>query len=157
MDATAPVNLVDLTLRLLIATVLGVAIGVNREWHHKPAGMRTHGMVALGAALITLAALGLAAGRGPAGLGDVSRVLQGIIAGVGFVGGGVIMRRDDPQGVHGMTTATSIWVVAATGVTAGLGMWRAAVIAVAIALLLLTLGALVDRTIHRLGPPDAHL
>jgi putative Mg2+ transporter-C (MgtC) family protein len=67
------------------------------------------------------------------------------------------MRRDDPQGVQGMTTATSIWVVAATGVAAGLGMWRAAVIAVALALLLLTLGGLVDRMIHRYGPPDAHL
>lgn len=150
MDSSVPVNALELVVRLVLATVLGAAVGVNRELHQKPAGFRTHAMVALGAALMTLLALSLAGGRTPLDTAPISRVLQGIIAGIGFVGGGAILRRDDVPGVHGLTTATSIWVVAAVGMAVGLGMWLAAATAVALALLVLTLGGIVDRALDRL-------
>ena len=77
-----------------------------------------------------------------------SRIVQGIVAGVGFIGGGVILRRDDPKGVHGLSTAASIWVVSAIGVAAGLGLWRSAIAAVGFALIILALGKPLDRQLR---------
>ena len=150
MIVSVPSALVECLARLVFATVLGAAIGVNRELHQKPAGFRTHAMVALGAALMTIIALGLSKTPSSPDAEAVSRVVQGIIAGIGFVGGGAILRRDTDSNVHGLTTATSIWVVAAVGMAVGIGMWAAAVIAVGLALIVLTLGALIDRFLHRL-------
>lgn len=144
-----PHDLSTLTLRLLLATALGAAVGVNRELQRKPAGLRTHALVSLGAALASLVGLfvGVMPGGDPAGL---SRVMQGVVAGIGFIGGGVIMHRDDPKGVHGLATASSIWVVAAVGMAAGCGLWRAATISVALALLVLIVGGPIDRALHRI-------
>lgn len=136
--------------RLVLATVLGGAIGLNRELHQKPAGFRTHAMVALGAALMTMVAVDLGAGRVPASVDAVSRVLQGIIAGIGFVGGGAILRRESDPNVHGLTTAASIWVVAAVGAASGLGFWLSAVVSVGLALGVLTVGSRIDRAVHRI-------
>lgn len=150
MDAiTLPTSLLVALARLALATLLGAIVGANRELQQKPAGLRTHALVALGAALAALTGLHLTA---PAELGDtaaVSRVLQGIVAGVGFIGAGVILHRNDPKGVHGLTTAASIWVVASVGVAAGLGLWRIAVAAVVLALLVFTVGGPADRALHR--------
>lgn len=140
----------ELALRLVLATLLGGAIGLNREMSLKPAGLRTHALVALGAALLTLIGLMLAQPSG----GDVaapSRVVQGILAGIGFIGGGVILHRRDARAVHGLTTAASIWVVSATGVAVGAGLWRAAAMVVILALVVLTVGRLVDRAVRRVG------
>jgi putative Mg2+ transporter-C (MgtC) family protein len=134
--------------RLALATLLGGAIGLNRELHQKPAGFRTHAMVALGAALMTMVAVDLGAGRGLTSPDAVSRVLQGIIAGIGFVGGGAILRRESDPNVHGLTTAASIWVVAAVGAAAGLGMWLSALASVVLALTVLTVGSRIDRAVH---------
>src|SRR5690349_16155782 len=131
--------------KLVLATLLGGAIGLNRELHQKPAGFRTHAMVALGAALMTMIAVDVGAGRGLANVDAVSRVLQGIIAGIGFVGGGAILRKDTDPNVHGLTTAASIWVVAAVGSAAGLGLWPSAVVSVMLALAVLTVGSRIDR------------
>jgi putative Mg2+ transporter-C (MgtC) family protein len=147
MDAVSlPTDIWSLALRLFAATLLGAALGLNRELSMKPAGLRTHALVALGAALATLTGLMLTAY--PAGdPAAASRVVQGIFAGVGFIGGGVILHRGDNRTV-GLTTAASIWIVAAAGVAAGAGLWRASLIAVTLALAILSLGARVDRKLH---------
>jgi putative Mg2+ transporter-C (MgtC) family protein len=112
--------------RLLAATVLGGLIGFQRERVHSAAGLRTHILVALGAALFVLA--GREAGFSTA---DNSRVVQGIVAGVGFLGAGTILKLADRGEVHGLTTAATIWVTAAVGVAASTGpLWVPAFAAV---------------------------
>jgi putative Mg2+ transporter-C (MgtC) family protein len=147
---SAPAGLADLALRLAIAAGLGGAIGLNREWEQKPAGLRTHALVGLGSALFALVGMALVQDGSVQDASAPSRVLQGLVAGVGFIGGGAILRRSDSGIVEGLTTATSIWIVAAVGVAAGLGMWRSAIISVAIALVILAGGEVIDRAIRRL-------
>lgn len=148
MDAiSAPGSTLDLVLRLVLAAALGAAIGLNRELRSKPAGLRTHALVALGSALSAIVGMMMT----PAAFDEfnaASRVVQGIVAGVGFIGGGVILRRTDERGVEGLSTAASIWVVSAIGVAAGFGLWRAAVTTVVLALLILSLGRVVDRALR---------
>jgi putative Mg2+ transporter-C (MgtC) family protein len=147
-----PADVVRLAMRLALATLLGAAVGLNREISLKPAGLRTHALVALGAAL--LAHVGLALGQ-PAGDGaSAARIIQGLVAGIGFIGGGVILHRADVRMVRGLTTAASIWVVAATGVAVGTGLWRAAVITVALTLVILTVGRTIDHLLHRISSDD---
>ena len=136
--------------RLALAALLGGILGLNREIALKPAGMRTHALVALGAALATITGLALMAPPG----NDASapgRIIQGLIAGIGFVGSGVILQRRDNYTVEGLTTAASIWVIAAVGVAAGAGLWRASIIVVVISLILLVVGTPIDRFVHRLS------
>ena len=132
----------ELTMRLGLATAIGGAIGLNRDMHGKPAGLRMLGLVALGSALATISVLGY--GTNAAFPADaVSRVIQGVLAGVGFLGAGVIMR-DETGNVHRLNTAASVWVTAAVGVVCGLGEYFIAVIAAVLVLVLLTIGAEVD-------------
>jgi putative Mg2+ transporter-C (MgtC) family protein len=131
--------------RLALATLFGAAIGINREWEGKPAGLRTHALVALGGALFALIGLLLS----PDDPSATGRILQGVTAGIGFIGAGVIMRRPDMQDVQGLTTAAAIWVVAAIGVAVGGGLWRTSLAALALALLLLIVGEAIDRWLHR--------
>jgi putative Mg2+ transporter-C (MgtC) family protein len=106
--------------------------------------------VGLGSALFALAGLLLAV-EGPVQDETApSRILQGLVAGVGFIGGGAILRREHQGSIEGLTTATSIWIVAAVGVASGLGMWRSALAAVLIAFVILTVGLVVDRLLGRL-------
>jgi putative Mg2+ transporter-C (MgtC) family protein len=139
-------------IRLSVAILLGCAIGLNRELYGKPAGMRTHGLVALGAALITLASLDLA-GKDPSA---VLRTIQGIMAGIGFLGAGVILRDDSTHSVHGLTTAASIWVVAALGIACGAGQWAISLTSVALTLILLILGEKVEEKLRlkNCPPPE---
>jgi putative Mg2+ transporter-C (MgtC) family protein len=151
MDAISiPTDEWRLAGRLALAAVLGGILGLNREIALKPAGMRTHALVSLGAALATVTGLALALppGDDPSATG---RIIQGIVAGVGFIGSGVILHRRDNNTVEGLTTAASIWVIAATGVAVGAGLWRASVIVVVISLLLLVVGSPIDRLVHRLS------
>jgi putative Mg2+ transporter-C (MgtC) family protein len=139
-------QIAELTLRLTLATAIGGAIGLNRDMHGKPAGLRMLGLVALGASLATISVLGY--GQHAAFPADaVSRVIQGVLAGVGFLGAGVIMR-DQTGNVHRLNTAASVWVTAAIGVTCGLGEYTIAVIAGAIVLVLLTIGAAIDHRFY---------
>ena len=131
--------------RLLLATLLGGLIGLDRETQGKAAGLRTHALVALGAATLTMVGLLLQGSDS----GAPRRVLQGIVAGVGFIGAGVILHRHDGGGVEGLTTAAAIWIVAALGVAAGAGLWRTAASAIAVALVVLVVGEPVDRWVHR--------
>jgi len=104
----------DLSLRLLLAAGLGAAIGLEREYHQKPAGLRTNMLIAVGSALFTI--LSITAARSG---GTPDRISAQIVTGIGFLGGGAIMRHR--SSVHGMTTAATIWVNAAIGVAAGMG------------------------------------
>ena len=136
--------------RLALAALLGGILGLNREIALKPAGMRTHALVALGAALATITGLALTLPPG----NDASapgRIIQGLVAGIGFIGSGVILHRRDNHTVEGLTTAASIWVIAAVGVAVGAGLWRASTIVVAISLTLLVIGSPIDRFVHRLS------
>lgn len=145
---SAPTEIWVGAARLGLATLLGGLIGVNREISKKPAGLRTHALVALSAALATLVGMMLTHGAS----GDPSapaRIIQGIVAGVGFIGGGVIIFREDVHTTHGLTTAASIWVVSAVGVAVGVGMWRTALVSVGLALLVLVVGQRIDQALHR--------
>ncbi len=113
-------------VRFAIAAGLGAAIGLERELDEKAAGLRTHMLVAIGAALFTMVgAYGF--GDFPAGSTDPGRIAAQIVTGIGFLGAGVIFRQGFT--VRGLTTAASLWVVAAVGMAAGAGFWEGAVIA----------------------------
>jgi putative Mg2+ transporter-C (MgtC) family protein len=144
---STPAVFSDITLRLVLAVVFGAAVGLDRELQHKPAGLRTHALVGLGAALLTVT--GLMIGH-PDQNGDaVSRVLQGVVAGIGFIGGGVILHRDDTNDVYGLTTAATIWIVAALGIAIGAGLWRTAVVGTILTALILVLERPIDWLVGR--------
>jgi putative Mg2+ transporter-C (MgtC) family protein len=108
--------------RLGVAGLLGAVMGIQRERVHKAAGLRTHVLVSLGAALVVVS--GEASGFGH---DAASRVIQGVVAGIGFLGAGTILKVGDRAEVYGLTTAASIWMTAAVGISAGLGhLWLAA-------------------------------
>ena len=121
-------------LRLLIASVLGGLIGIERYREHKAAGMRTHMLVALGAAMFTLVPL-----EDKMTPSDVSRVIQGIATGIGFLGAGTILKLSEEQRILGLTTAASIWLTAAAGMAVGAGWIWPAVFGVLLAWLILAL------------------
>jgi len=116
--------LLDMALRLLLAVAMGAIIGYQRERAGKAAGLRTHTLISLGAALFTVVSI-----FGFSGAVDPSRVAAGVVAGVGFIGAGVIFRGMGGTGVAGLTTAASIWTAAGVGLAAGAGMWLIAIIA----------------------------
>src|SRR5437660_8435176 len=135
----------DIIIRLTAAIVIGGVIGLDRNLHHKPTGVRTLGLVALGSALAILAVA-------QDSQADISRVIQGVITGVGFIGAGVILHRPTGRRVHGLTTAAAIWVTAALGLLCGLAAWRILVVAVPLILLLLVFGGPTEKWCHkRLG------
>ncbi|WP_421683682.1 MgtC/SapB family protein [Stutzerimonas urumqiensis] len=141
-------------IRLSLATILGGLLGYERESKGKAAGLRTHMLVCLGAALFALAPL-----QAGVELNDLSRVIQGIVTGIGFLGAGTILKGDTAQDVHGLTTAAGIWLTAAIGVTCGLGHEATAVFTTAMALIVLKVMPILERhaaRTHRLarGPDD---
>jgi putative Mg2+ transporter-C (MgtC) family protein len=136
-------------LRLGLATAIGGALGIDRELHRKPAGLRTHALVALGAALATLIGIDVTASGRIADMGSLTRVVQGVLTGVGFIGAGVIFRADGGKVVKGLTTAATIWVVACLGVACGAGRWRTALVACGVTLAVLIFGVRVERALHR--------
>jgi putative Mg2+ transporter-C (MgtC) family protein len=142
-------GMMEIVARLAAATVIGCALGLNRELHGKPAGVRTHGLVALGAALLTITGVELSWLSGTVDYAAVSRTIQGIITGIGFLGAGVILRDDLKHSVHGLTTAASIWLAACLGISCGLGFWTTAVMALALTLLILVFGGPFETAIHR--------
>jgi putative Mg2+ transporter-C (MgtC) family protein len=142
--------LLEIVLRLGAATLIGCALGLNREIRGKPAGMRTHALVALGTALVTLTGMVLAGQDGEFDSNSVSRVIQGIVAGIGFLGGGTILKSDTGEQISGLTTAASLWVVACLGIACGVGLWVMALVALGLALLVLTVGEALERVLHRL-------
>lgn len=118
--------------RLLLAALLGGVLGYERERQGKAAGLRTHMLVALGAAIFVLVPL-----QGGMEVGDISRVLQGVIAGIGFLGAGAIIKLSSEREIHGLTTSASIWMTAAIGVAAGMGREATALVSTLLALFVL--------------------
>jgi putative Mg2+ transporter-C (MgtC) family protein len=138
----------EIAVRLGAALILGSALGLNRELHGKPAGLRTHALVSLGAAVATIVSLGFPGDSKAIDPNAVSRVLQGILTGIGFLGAGVILR--DPSGhVTGLTTAATIWICAVLGVACGLGYWSVLIIAVCLTVIALLFGKPVEHLAER--------
>ena len=131
-DLPAAAGVTRITIRLLIAAILGGMLGFEREQKGKAAGLRTHMLVALGAALFVL--IPQQAGVSDA---DLTRVMQGLVAGVGFLGAGAIIKGNGEEEIKGLTTAAGIWLTAAIGMAAGLGREATAVLSTLIALLIL--------------------
>ena len=123
---------IEAVLRLLLAAALGAMVGFQRERAHKPAGLRTHILICLGSALFTVVSV-----LGFAGNVDPARVAAGVVTGIGFIGAGVILRGARGDRVVGITTAASIWVTAAIGIAAGVGMYLIAVVVTLITVLVL--------------------
>lgn len=121
-----------IVLRLLMAGLLGATIGYERERRGKDAGLRTHILVALGSAIFVLVPY-----ISNMDIADLSRVMQGVIAGIGFLGAGAILKQEKGQGVRGLTTAASIWVASAIGMAVGLGREATAVASTLMALFVL--------------------
>ena len=140
-------QMVRVVVRVVTAALLGALLGAERERAGKPAGLRTHMLVALGAALFVLfpAESGME-------VADLSRVIQGVATGIGFIGAGSVLKLTRRREIRGITTAAGIWVTAAVGVTAGLGFESVAALAVLLAWAVLTaVGRLEARYIRRHG------
>ncbi len=137
--------LLVISIRLIAATILGGLIGYQRERAGKPAGLRTHILVTLGTTVFVLASSRF--GMSSDGL---SRVIQGIITGIGFVGAGSILKLEHKRDIQGLTTAASIWMTAAIGVSVGLGVLGVAILGTLLTLLILTLaGVLENRSLKQ--------
>ncbi len=136
----------DVGLRLGAAALAGAVIGVNRDMAQKPIGMRTLGLVALGAATVTVAGITVPGmfENADALSRVVQGIIQGIMAGISFIGAGVILRDSKSRTVEGLTTAASVWVTAAVGIACGLAAWSVVIIATTIALVLLLLGGRLE-------------
>jgi putative Mg2+ transporter-C (MgtC) family protein len=138
----------DVILRLGAATLIGAAIGLNRDLHGKPIGVRTLGLVGLASAMAALAVA-------PSGSEDVhtvdatSRVIQGVLTGIGFLGAGVIVRRSIGKGVHGLTSAACAWTTACLGLVCGLAAWPIVATGVVLVFVLLIFGGPFERMCQR--------
>src|SRR5678809_917279 len=137
-----PTSLVDIFLRLALAAGLGGAIGLEREFRHKPAGLRTNMLIALGSALFSILSVQLGSAAG-----SPDRVAAQVVTGIGFLGAGAILRSG--ENVHGLTTAATIWVNAAIGMAAGLGSYTIATVAAAITLSVLALMPVMEKIVDR--------
>ncbi len=140
----------DLAWRLLLAAGLGAAVGLEREYRQKPAGLRTNILIALGSALFTI--LSISMGRES---GTADRIAAQIVTGIGFLGGGAILRSGST--IHGMTTAATIWVNAAIGMAAGLGQFALATLTAVLTLVVLAVLPPIEAYFERrAGFPDRH-
>jgi putative Mg2+ transporter-C (MgtC) family protein len=144
----------EIALRLGVATLAGGAIGLNRDLHDKPIGLRTLGLVSLATAMVVVLA-------DPSGdvtkISDAtSRIIQGILTGIGFLGAGVIVHAEHHLRVRGLTSAACTWFTACVGIACGAGQWRIVIVALAITFALLIAGGPIERWLHRaLGGKDA--
>jgi putative Mg2+ transporter-C (MgtC) family protein len=134
LDVPDGVQIARVTVKLVLAALLGGVMGWERERKGKAAGLRTHMMVAVGAALFVLAPL-----EAGVPVSDLTRVIQGVAAGIGFVGAGAILKMSDQGQIVGLTTAAGIWMTAAIGMAVGIGRVWLPVAGVAIAVIILAL------------------
>jgi putative Mg2+ transporter-C (MgtC) family protein len=147
-DVSDPAQLTRIVIRLLLAAALGAVLGYERERRGKAAGLRTHMLVAIGAALFVLVPQ-----QGGMAVADMSRVIQGIVTGVGFLGAGSIMRSASEDSIRGLTTAASIWLAAASGIACGLANWPLVIVGCGLGLLVLVITP-VERVIHNRRKTD---
>lgn len=125
----------EMLIRLIVAIILSGVIGYEREYRHKPSGMRTNMLVGLGTALITIVSLEIIRQEGATSATDISRIISSVLPGIGFIGAGMIIQSRGH--VQGLTTAASLWLVAGIGIAAGVGMFSLAAIATVIGLVTL--------------------
>jgi putative Mg2+ transporter-C (MgtC) family protein len=143
----------DIAARLATAIACGAVIGLNRDLHHKQAGVRTNALVSLGAALAVIVVM-------PPGESDsqridaLSRVIQGVLTGIGFLGAGVILRDPSTRRVSGLTTAAAIWLAALLGVASGSGAYLIAALAIVFGLVAIVCGGPFERLFRRRGEPQ---
>jgi putative Mg2+ transporter-C (MgtC) family protein len=137
------VDTLDIALRLTAATSIGAALGLNRDLRGKPTGVRTLGLVGLGVALAVLAI-------GQDSSADVSRVILGVVTGIGFLGTGVILRNE--EGLLGITTAACVWLTACVGAACGAGEWKVVLMSLPIVLVILAFGGPFEKLLHQLWP-----
>jgi putative Mg2+ transporter-C (MgtC) family protein len=133
----------ELGLRMIMAVVCGAVIGAEREWHGKPAGLRTNILICLGAAIFTILSMHIASISHT----DPERIAAQVVTGIGFLGAGAIIRGDG--GVHGLTTAATIWLVAAIGVGCGAGFYLLAATATGITFIVLLGLVPIDKWLAR--------
>ena len=136
------VQMARIVVRMLAAALLGAMVGIQRERAGKPAGVRTHMLVSMGGALFVITCLewGMDAA-------DMSRVIQGLVTGIGFIGGGAILKLAQQREVEGLTTAAGLWMTCAVGIAAGLGRLGAAALGVVLTVIIL---GVVGEVTHRL-------
>lgn len=137
--------------RLVCALIIGACVGLQREITQKPAGIRTHMLVALGTTLVVIAAV-----EAHMSSSDVSRVVQGLVTGIGFLGGGAILKLTAEHEIQGLTTAASIWTTAAASIAAGLGEVVTAGLALALALFVLAGLARLEKRLSDSSSDAAH-
>lgn len=146
----------EILLRLGVATLAGSAIGLNRDLHGKPIGLKTLGIVGLSTATVVLLAVQFTdAGK----ITDAtSRVIQGILTGIGFLGAGVIVHESERFRVRGLTSAACTFLAACLGIACGVGQWKIVAIALTLTFVLLTVGRRLERRLHRMlgGKDDQH-
>ena len=137
----------DIILRLGVATLAGCLIGLNRDLRGKPIGLKTLGIVGLSTATVVVVAVQFTE---TARITDAtSRVIQGILTGIGFLGAGVIVRAEHHFRIRGLTSAACTWLAACIGIACGVGQWRIVVIAIVLTFALLIVGGRVERWLHR--------
>ena len=136
----------NIAIRLALALLVGAILGLNRWLHHKSAGIRTHSLVAIGSATALMLISDFVKDDAQA----VSRVLQGLITGLGFLGAGVIIRERSSQKIHGLTTAASLWSCALIGAAFGGGQFVLGGLALATILLTLLIGGPLEQLASKL-------
>jgi len=134
----------SLIIRLGTAMICGAVIGLQRESIGKPAGLRTHMLVAMGGALFVLAPLEVGME-----LESISRVIQGIVTGIGFIGAGAILKLQEKREIEGLTTAAGIWMTAAVGIAAGLGRWGLALVSTVVTWITLSIVGKVETWMNK--------
>jgi len=125
--AVTHINEIDIVLRIVLATALSAVVGIEREYHHKPAGLRTNVMVGLGSCLFTLVSIRAVDLFPELKALDPTRIAAQIVTGIGFLGAGTILFEKDRSSVIGLTTAATLWVVAAVGTAIGMGLYVEAI------------------------------
>jgi putative Mg2+ transporter-C (MgtC) family protein len=142
MTTPSGLTLAEILLRLGVAIVCGAVIGVNRYIHRKPAGLETFSIVALASATIMIV---MQSWGGTVDVSAVSRTVQGIVTGIGFLGAGLILHRDSVRKIKGLTTAAAVWLAAVLGMACGLGYLLLAAVVLAATLLILVVGHPIER------------
>ena len=137
----------SIVLRLVLALLVGIVLGLNRWLHHKSAGIRTHSLVAIGSATAVMLISDFVQDDAQ----SVSRVLQGLITGLGFLGAGVIIHEQRSKRVHGLTTAASLWACALIGAAFGAGQFALGGLSMGAILLTLAIGGPLERLIARIN------
>ncbi|HSY08711.1 MAG TPA: MgtC/SapB family protein [Steroidobacteraceae bacterium] len=138
----------EMLSRLLLALACGAIIGLNRDLHKKSAGFRTFGLVSVGSAIVALGITQMSPDPNA-----VSRVIQGVLTGIGFLGAGVILHQPTSSRVTGLTTAAAVWLTAGLGLACGLGQYSLAFAGLGVALVILIVGRPIERRVEKLFLP----